>query len=135
MILSGAPQYPTNVRPPTSVARRVRISWVICVRVMYTMRYNPLNRPTFESHRAARRQKVFNYSGNFITAMSQESVIAHPDAETSAHPIKNNCRNHRRPAGEKERCNRSRMRDNQENSIGPIDSKLFSRPLNFATYF
>ena len=71
VILRGAPQYPANVRPPTAVARRMRIAGAICVRMMYAMRYDPLNRTAFERERAADRQKIFNCFRNFITAMGK----------------------------------------------------------------
>src|SRR5919112_471406 len=91
VILSRAPQYPTNVRPPTTIARRVRIAGTICVRMVYAMRHYPLNWPTFERQRAARRKKIFDCLRNFITAMGQQPVKTHADAETSTDPVKHNC--------------------------------------------
>jgi hypothetical protein len=59
--------------------------------------------------------------------MSQQSVKAHADAETSTYPVKYNCGKHSGPTPEKERCNRSKMCKDQENSIRPINAELFSR--------
>ena len=61
MILSGAPQYPTNVRPPATIAWRVWIAVTIGVRVMNAVRHYPLNRPALKGERAANRKKVFNW--------------------------------------------------------------------------
>src|SRR6185369_13932305 len=121
MILSRAPQYPTNVRPPTAIAWRVRVADTICVRMVYAVRHYPLNWPTLERERAAGHKKIFNRFRNFITAMGQQPVKSHADAETSANPVKHYRRDHRGPAPEKESCDRRSMRKNQEDPVCPIN--------------
>jgi hypothetical protein len=88
---------------------------------MYPVRHNPLNWSTFESQRPASDQKVFNRFRHFITAMSEQPVPTHPDTKTSAHPVKDDGGNHRRPAPEEESCDRSKMRNNEKNACAPIN--------------
>src|SRR6185503_6129181 len=121
----------THMRPPTTIARRVRVAGTISVRMVYAMRHHPLNRPALERQRAARRKKVFNWFWNFITAMGQQPVISHADTETSRDPVKHHCGNQRRPAPEKERCDCCKMCKDQENSICPINPKFLFRPVYF----
>ena len=71
VILSRAPQYPTNVCPPAAMAWRMWIARAICVRMVYAVRHYPLNWTTFERHRAASDQKVFNEFRHLVTAVGQ----------------------------------------------------------------
>src|SRR6185503_20585471 len=126
MILCRTPQYPTNVGPPATMTWRMRISCSICVRVMYAVRYYPLDWTTLECEGATGHQKILNQFWHFVAAMSKQPVIAHTDTQTAANPVKDNCGNHCRPAPKEKRCNRSKMRAHQENAtapipIGPID--------------
>jgi hypothetical protein len=98
----------------------VRIARFIRVGVMYPVRHSPLNGSTFEGQRTAGHKKVFNHFWDFITAMSKQSVPTHADAKTSAHPVKDDRGNERRPAPEKESCDSSKMRNNEKNAGAPI---------------
>jgi hypothetical protein len=96
---------------------------------MYAVRHNPLNWSTFEGQCTAGHKKVFNYFWNFITAVSEQPVPAHTDAETSAHPVKDDRGNKSRPAPEEESCDSSKMRNNEKNAGAPIcpgSSRRFS---------
>src|SRR6185369_17224512 len=88
VILSRAPQYPTNMCPPAAMAWRMWIVRTICVGVVYTVRHYPLNGTTFESQRAAGYEKVFNHFRHFVTAVGYQPVIAHADTQTTANPVK-----------------------------------------------
>src|SRR3979490_2614338 len=84
--LRCAGQDPTNVGPPASVARRVRIALFIGMRMMNAMRRGPLYRSTFEREGATEDQKVLDNFRYFIAAMRHQAMIAHADAETAADP-------------------------------------------------
>jgi hypothetical protein len=126
VILSGAPQDPTHVCPPTAIAWRVRVAGTICVRVVYAVRHGPLNWSTLECDRAARHKKICNGFWNFISAMRQQPVKSHADAKTAANPVKYQRRDHSRPAPEKESGYRCYMRKNNKDSVCPINTKSFS---------
>src|SRR3954462_11179079 len=101
--MSSAAQNPTDMSPPAAVARSVRIANAICVGMMDSMSNHPLNRSALERHCAAGNQKVLHQFRHSITAMGQQAMPAHADAETATYPIKNDCADQRRPA-KKEQC-------------------------------
>src|SRR5215472_7998990 len=88
VILSRAAQDPTDVRPPTTVTRRVRIAHSICVRMVDAMGHHPLNRPTFKRQRATSYQKIFDQLWHAVSAMRDETMISHAYAEAASHPVK-----------------------------------------------
>src|ERR1041385_4424142 len=70
VVLRGTAQNPTDVCPPAAIARSVRIAEAIGVRMVYAMRYDPLNRSALNCERAARHQKIFNCFRYFIAPVS-----------------------------------------------------------------
>jgi hypothetical protein len=121
VILCSSKQYPTDVRPQSAVARRMWITLAICVGVMYAVRRNPLNGSTFERQASAGHKKVFNQLRAFVTAVSKQPVIAHTDTETPTNPVKDDSSDDRRPTPEKQSCDCSNMRNDQEDRIAPIN--------------
>src|ERR1044071_8533042 len=122
MILCGAPQYPTDMCPPATMAWRMRIARAISVRMMYAVSYQPLNGTTFESQRAAGYEKVFNQFRYLVTAMGKQPMIAHADTKTPANPVKDHSGDYSRPAPKKKCCDGAKMRANQKNPGSPITS-------------
>src|SRR5215213_587312 len=120
VILGRAPQYPADVSPPATVARRMGIACLICMRMVYAVRHYPLDWTTFESQRGAGHQKVFNCFRHLVTAVRQQTVIAHPDAQTRTNPVKDYRGDDGRPTPKKKRCNRSKMGDNKKDPGAPI---------------
>jgi hypothetical protein len=117
----------------------MRIARTICVRMMYAVRYYPLDWTTFESHRAASHQKVFDEFRDLVTAVGQQPVIAHADT-TAANPIQDNGGDDGWPAPEKERCDCSEMGAHEEYrsapiTFGPIGLEPLARARVFATFF
>ncbi len=80
-----------------AVVGRMWIAFFIRILVMHAVRRNPRNRPAFNRQRAARRQYVFHPFRSLVSAMRQQTVIAHPDAEAPAHPIRNHRENETGP--------------------------------------
>ena len=77
MVLRSTTQDPADVSPPTAIPRRVWITMAVCMRVMNSMGGHPLNWSTFEGQRATRYQKIFDYLGYFVTAVSKQTVKTH----------------------------------------------------------
>jgi hypothetical protein len=98
----------------------MRIALTICVRMMYAVRDYPLDWSTFQSHRAASHQEVFDEFRDLVTAMSQQPVVAHADTKTAANPVKDNCGDDRGPAPEKGCCDCSEMGDHEKYPSTPI---------------
>ena len=135
VIMRGAAQNPTDVRPPAAIARRMRVAGLVSVRMMDAMRRNPLNRATLDRQHAAGYEEIFDQFRHFVTTMSDQPVKAHADTKTAGHPVKNDCADHRRPAPEKESCDRGRMGDNEESPSAPVDVQALPSRKNFITRF
>ena len=59
-----AEKNPARVRPPSALARRVRIAFLVAQLVMYAVRGNPEDRPALERQRGA---NVMAYSSHLGT--------------------------------------------------------------------
>lgn len=127
MVLCGTANNPPDVSPPASVARRVRITLLVCMRVMNSVCCYPLDWPTFQRKDAARYKKVFHDPGYVITAVGKQSMKSHADSETAGDPVENHGANERRPAPKEKRRNRTSMSYNQKNSVAPVDGLVGSR--------
>src|ERR1044072_8418705 len=104
MILSYAGQDPTHVSPPASVAWGVWIACPISVRVMYSMCDNPLNWAAFRCQSSASNQKIFDQFRDLVTAMSDQAMKAHTDAQATGNPVQNDRAYDGRPSGKEESC-------------------------------
>jgi hypothetical protein len=69
--------------------------------MMNPMCYYPGNWSTFEGQSAAGNQKILDQFGHSVTAMREEAVKAHANAEAAGNPVKNNGADHGRPTPEK----------------------------------
>src|SRR5437867_13322917 len=125
VVLRCTHQDPAHMRPPSTVARRMRIAVLIRVRMMNTMCGHPLNRSTFDRQSATKDKRVFDRFRHAITTVRQQTVKTHSNPETSRNPIEHGSGYDGRPAKEKECCDRRGMRSNQENPISPFDFSFF----------
>src|SRR3989475_3466199 len=119
------------MRPPATIARRMRVAGLIRMRMMDAMRRNPLNRATFDRQHATGHEEIFSQFRHFVTTMSDKPMKAHADAKTAGNPVKNDCADHRRPAPEKESCYGGRVGDNEESSSAPVDVSPLPRQTRF----
>jgi hypothetical protein len=81
----------------------MRITNAVSVRMMHSMRRNPLKWSTLYRQRAARNKKILNEFRHFVTAVSEQAMKTHANTEAAGNPIKNNSANHCGPAP-KEQC-------------------------------
>ena len=100
---------------------RMRIAWLIGVGVVYSVRHYPLNWSTFERQRTAGDQKVFNRFRHCITAVREQPVPTHADAQARTDPIKDERRNHRRPAPEEQSGDGRKMGNNEKDRCAPVN--------------
>src|SRR5271156_4596639 len=88
---------------------------------MNAVRGHPENRAAFESERGENRHHIFDPLGSFVTAVSEQAVIADADADAGGEPPENN-RYKKSLPGKKEKCNkRADMKEHHEGSGDPID--------------
>jgi hypothetical protein len=93
---------------------------LIGVRVVNTVRHDPLDWSTFNRERPAGNQEIFHEFRYFVTAVRQQPVKAHADAEATRNPVKNGGSNERAPAPEKWRRESRHVDDHQKDNVAPI---------------
>src|SRR6266403_5140857 len=108
------------------------IAFFVGILVMDAMRRHPGNRPAFQGHGAADSHEIFHPSRRFITAVRQETVIAHPDAHTPGKPPqkKRDCEPF--PAEHKQRCYSAEVKCQHEPRGDPV-YRLLECPVVFET--
>src|SRR5258708_36875693 len=94
-------QDPSHVRPPLAVAGGVRIAVLVGKLMMNAMRGHPENRSALEGESGAPGQKIFHPLRRLVSAMRQQTVIAHANAEASGNPPQEHGDEERLPGKEK----------------------------------
>jgi hypothetical protein len=89
-----ARQNPPHVRPERTLTRGVRIAFLIRFLMVDTMRRHPEDRPAFERQGSADRQEILDGFRRFVTAVREQAVIRHPDAEHAGGVVQNQCSEH-----------------------------------------
>src|SRR5437660_9903401 len=77
---------PAHMRPETAVMGRVRIAFLISVLMMDAMDRNPKERPAFQRQSTADGQKGFHPFISFVTTVTQQAMVAHPNTEAAGNP-------------------------------------------------
>src|SRR5579863_501589 len=87
VVMHGLPgQNPAHVRPPLAVDGRMRIAFVVGILMMNAMRGYPENRSAFKSQSCARSEDIFHPLRSSVTAMGEQPMVAHTDAQASRNP-------------------------------------------------
>jgi hypothetical protein len=111
---------PEHVRPPGAITRRMRITRLIGVLMVYPMRRHPEDRSAFQRQRAAHGEKILQYQGQLVGSVRVQPVVAHADAETRAHPIQENRHRERMPVEHEKRSYRTYMEKRHDDSGAPV---------------
>ena len=72
--------------PPLAFARGMRIAFLIGIAMVNAMRGNPENGAAFQGESCADGESVLKPFGDFVSAMSEEAVIAHANSQASRNP-------------------------------------------------
>ena len=104
----------------------MRIAFFVGVLVMHAVRGDPDDRPAFERERAANGQKIFNPVRSLVSAMRQQPVIAHADAEASGNPIQHDGQGERLPRKQEKRSDRADVKQEHEGGGRPVQRPLES---------
>ena len=114
-------QYPSHMRPPLAVDRAVGIAFFIRKLVMNAVRGHPENRAAFERQSSAESKEILHPFRRLVTAMSQQAMVAHPDAETAGNPPQHN-RGEKCLPGKKEKCgNSADVKQRHESGCDPVN--------------
>ena len=105
-----AAQDPSGVCPPRALARRVRIAFSIRMLVVDSMGRDPENWTAFERQRSAPREEVLHWPIGLVSAMGQQAVIPHADAEHAGDAVQDEPGEDRAGVDEKERKRRADMK-------------------------
>src|SRR5215469_6297916 len=81
-----AHQDPSHVSPPLAVERCMRVAVFIGELMMNAVSGYPEDRPTLKRQCSAKSETVFNPLGRFISAMSEQPMIAHADSQATRDP-------------------------------------------------
>src|SRR6185295_11877476 len=100
----------------------MRLTRPIRMRVVDAVRHNPIDRAAFKRERAADRQQVFNQLWRLITTMSQESVKANANPQTSCYPPEQDRYQYRFPIEHEESGDRPNMKQCDEHSGVPVNT-------------
>src|ERR1700686_1274772 len=96
-----AHQDPSHVSPPLAVDGGMRIAFVVRKLVMDAVGCYPENRSAFEGQGGTPGQEVLHPLRSFISAMREQAVITHADAEAAGDPPQKNGYEECRPGKEK----------------------------------
>ncbi|MDX6289672.1 MAG: hypothetical protein QOH42_1471, partial [Blastocatellia bacterium] len=125
VLLGGAGKDPANVRPPAAIMRRVWIvTALVAVRVVYAMRGDPVNGSTFERKGGANSQEILDGLRYLVTAVGEQPVISHADAQALSHPGQDRADNQKLPTPIKKRRNGAEVKNDHPNRSRPAKSLM-----------
>src|SRR5580692_9794685 len=122
VVMHGFPgQNPAHVRPPLTVDRRVRIAFVIGKLMMNAMRGYPEDWSAFKSQSCAGCEEIFDPLRSSVTAMREQPMVAHTNAQASRNPPEEHRHQKSFPGKEEECGNRPHMKQAHEGCGYPVD--------------
>src|SRR5580698_7435652 len=106
----------------------MRIAIFIGVLMMDAVRGNPGDGPAFEGERAAHCQEVLNKFRCHVSAMGQQAVISHADAEAPSDPPQHDRNDESLPSEEEERRDGAYVECSHKSSgqIDPLGKRFVS---------
>src|SRR5260370_25424751 len=105
--------------PESAVARGVRIAIFIGILMMNAMRRHPEERASFQRQGSAYGQKIFDPFVSLVSAMREQAVIAHADAQAAGHPIQKHRQRQIFPAEHEQRSDGANVKRKHEKSGDP----------------
>ena len=116
-----AHQDPSHVGPPLAVEGSVGVTFFIGKLMMYAVRGDPENRSTFEGKGCADGQEIFHPFWSFVSAMSEQAMVAHADAEAARNPPQEAGNEKCLPGKEEQRCNCADVKGPHKNGRDPVN--------------
>src|SRR5450631_1618705 len=118
---------PTHVRPPGAFLRRVRVALFIAVLMVDAVRGYPGDWSAFKGQSAAHGEKIFDHPGHLISAVYQQTVIAHADSTIDGKHIQHDCNNQVCPTEEEQRGDRADVKDDHKDGSNPDQTGFILR--------
>ena len=88
---------------------------------MNAVRGYPENRAAFERQRRADGQEIFHPLGSFVSAMRQQAVVSHANAQASRHPPQEHRHQECLPGKEEQRRDGADVKSRHESRCDPVD--------------
>lgn len=115
---------PTCVRPPCAVARSVRVAIVVGVLMMDSVSGNPEDGAAFEGHGSARGDEVLEPLGNTISAVGEQAVVGHADADIDGKEVHDGEYGEVLPGEAEERGDGADVEERHDDGGDPVDASL-----------
>src|SRR5215472_7764617 len=99
----------------------MRIAWLIGVLVVNAVRCHPEERTALKRQRGAHCKKILHPFVGLVAAVSEQTVVAHADAQTARHPIQEKRQGQPLPAEHEQGNHGSNMKRRHKKSRDPAD--------------
>ena len=99
---------------------RMRIALLIGVLMMNPVGRHPEDRSALKRQRSAESQEIFHPLVSLVSAMCEQPVIAHPDAQTPAEPPQENRQEKGFPGKKEKCCEGAHMKQRHESRCHPV---------------
>src|SRR6185312_15430089 len=110
----GSAENPAHMRPPSAFGWGVGVAFVVGELVMHAMRGHPEDGSTFERKRGSDGHEVLDPLAGLVSAMGEQPVIAHADADVGGVDPEHYGADERSPAKHEERGDGSDMEEHHE---------------------
>jgi len=121
---SAAGENPASVCPPGAVVRGVGVAVVVGVLMMDAVGGYPEDGSALECEASAGRDEVFDPLGGLVTAVREQAVIAHADADVNGEDVHDDEGGDVGPGEEEEGRNGADVEESHGNGGDPVDLAL-----------
>src|ERR1700733_14430968 len=128
---SIALQNPVDVCPPSAIVRRVRIAFVVAELMMNTMRGYPEDGAALKRECGAGGHRVFQPLRHFVSAVRQQAVIAHANADVDGEHVEDNGGDERLPGEEEEGNHGADVEGEHEDRRHPVAAEVLAGPAQY----
>src|SRR5437660_306220 len=134
MVLHGAPgDDPSHVRPEAAMERGMRVAFFVSILMMDAMHCHPEKRSALQGQGAAQGEEILNPFVGLESAMGQQPVIAHADAQASSHPPQHQRQQHGLPTEHEKSGDRAEVKYHHKKSSKWSDRTLKSAVVRMET--
>jgi hypothetical protein len=123
VVHGGAGEEPAHVGPEAAFAGGVRVTCLVGVLVMHAVGGYPEDRTALQGECAADGEEILHPLRSFVTAMGEEAMVAHTDAEASGDPPEKDGDEEGLPMKHEERGDSADVKEDQ-NGDGKPDYRL-----------
>jgi hypothetical protein len=115
---------PQHVAPPSSVARRMGIAFLVAVDVVFAVIGNPGQRRAFARQTTQKRQQPTHRSIGLEAAVREQPVVAHANAQRTGRQDQDGAGNESLPTKVERRSEGQHVDHRNPDHHGPVDASL-----------